>query len=210
MALHRKLDALMALCPDVAVISECADPHRLRTRGVTLPADMDMVWIGSNPDKGLGVFGFNGCRVQLDEAYNPRHRLIAPVRVSGSHDLNLLAVWAQNANDGIRRKDEIGPLRLSIEGYRSFLKGDQAVIAGDFNNHIYWDRPGWAINHQNTIDDLAQIGLVSGYHARWGIDCGEELHPTHYWRDRTKDGPRYHIDYIFLPSAWLGPPGHFK
>jgi exodeoxyribonuclease-3 len=25
--------------------------------------------------------------------------------------------------------------------------------------------------------------------------------PTLYWRDRTKDGPTYHIDYVFLPSS---------
>ena len=27
---------------------------------------------------------------------------------------------------------------------------------------------------------------------------------TLYWRDRKKDGPTYHIDYIFLPTQWLG------
>jgi exodeoxyribonuclease-3 len=28
--------------------------------------------------------------------------------------------------------------------------------------------------------------------------------PTLYWRDRTKDGPTYHIDYVFLPSHLVG------
>ena len=28
--------------------------------------------------------------------------------------------------------------------------------------------------------------------------------PTLYWRDRTKDGPTYHIDYVFLPTPWIG------
>ena len=33
---------------------------------------------------------------------------------------------------------------------------------------------------------------------------GAETVPTLYWRDRTKDGPTYHIDYVFLPSRWIG------
>ena len=28
--------------------------------------------------------------------------------------------------------------------------------------------------------------------------------PTLYWRDRKKDGPTYHIDYVFVPTQWLG------
>ena len=29
-----------------------------------------------------------------------------------------------------------------------------------------------------------------------------ETEPTLYWRDRLKDGPTYHIDYVFLPRDW--------
>ena len=45
---------------------------------------------------------------------------------------------------------------------------------------------------------------MSAYHARTGEVNGEETEPTHCWRDRKKDGPTYHIDYIFLPESWLG------
>ncbi|MEM7198351.1 MAG: endonuclease/exonuclease/phosphatase family protein, partial [Pseudomonadota bacterium] len=31
---------------------------------------------------------------------------------------------------------------------------------------------------------------------------GNEPHPTLYWRDRTQDGPTYHIDYVFIPKHW--------
>jgi len=24
-----------------------------------------------------------------------------------------------------------------------------------------------------------------------------------YWRDRTINGPRYHIDYYFIPDEWI-------
>ena len=49
-----------------------------------------------------------------------------------------------------------------------------------------------------------RLGLVSAYHAIRGEAHGPETVPTLYWRDRTKDGPTYHIDYVFLPVAWIG------
>ena len=45
------------------------------------------------------------------------------------------------------------------------------------------------------------FGLVSAYHAIRGETHGKESEPTLYWRDRTKDGPTYHIDYVFVPSV---------
>ena len=32
MALDRKIDALLALKPDIAIVAECAEPERLRIR----------------------------------------------------------------------------------------------------------------------------------------------------------------------------------
>ena len=55
MALHRKLDALRRLEPDIAVISECASPERLQALGVLDGISDDPIWIGDNPTKGLAV-----------------------------------------------------------------------------------------------------------------------------------------------------------
>jgi len=55
MALHRKVDALLALRPDIAVISECAEPIRLRTRSAHDWLENEPVWVGDNPSKGLAV-----------------------------------------------------------------------------------------------------------------------------------------------------------
>lgn len=202
MALHRKLAALLALRPDVAVIAECASPERLQDKlADALPGAP--VWIGANRDKGLAVFAFNGYRAALAAGYRRSVRFVAPVRIEGPFALNLLAVWAQNFSDGIRRKRQPGPLRLALtRDYRDFLADGPAIVAGDFNNNIFWDRPGYLINHAHTVELLARCGLVSAYHHARGEAQGAETEPTHYWRDRRKDGPTYHIDYVFLPRAW--------
>ena len=53
MALHRKLDALRRLRPDVAVVSECAKPQVVAERAGVENLGADSVWIGRNQHKGL-------------------------------------------------------------------------------------------------------------------------------------------------------------
>jgi exodeoxyribonuclease-3 len=203
MALHRKIDALLALRPDVAVISECAEPLRLRETSKSSWIETEPVWFGRNADKGLGVFAFNGYSVEYGQQTLPSLRYILPVRVTGRLRFNLLAVWAQNASAGVTRKRQVGPLRRSLTQYRAFLAEGPSVIAGDWNSNAIWDKPGWRINHMIKVDMLANMGLVSAYHALSEEAHGQETTPTHYWRDRRKDGPTYHIDFIFMPAAWL-------
>ncbi len=225
MALHRKAEALLALRPDIAVISECAEPARLRARSLGARSrgersggerslgdwfETEPVWIGDNLNKGLAVFGFNGYRPRLNDRYAPYLRYVAPVHVAGPVAFNLLAVWAQNFSAGITRKRQSGPLRRALSRYREFLSDAPVVIAGDWNNNVNWDRPGWRINHQTKVDMLARMGLVSAYHETTGEAQGAETTPTIYWRDRTRDGPTYHIDYIFLTRDLMDRVGGFE
>jgi len=203
MALHRKLDALRLLKPDIAVISECASPERLHALGALDGISGDPIWIGDNPTKGLAVLAFNGYRLSLAREFYPTLRHLAPVHVTAPVTCNLLAVWAQNVSGGNVRKRQAGPLRRGLAKYRSFLAEAPAIVAGDLNNNVIWHKPGYRINHGLSVAILESYGLVSAYHERMAERQGEESIPTLYWRDRKKDGPTYHIDYVFLPRAWL-------
>ena len=125
-------------------------------------------------------------------------------------EANLLAVWAQNASAGVTRKHQAGPLRRALTTYQDFLSAKQAVVAGDLNNNAIWDKPGWRINHMPMVAALEKIGLRSAYHEISGEPHGQETIPTHYWRDRRKDGPTYYLDYIFLPEPWFAAVRHFS
>jgi exodeoxyribonuclease III len=203
MALDRKIEVLLALKPDIAIVSECAEPDRLRFRRKPDWVESKPVWIGRNPHKGLAVFGFNGYAARIAEIYEPRFRYIAPVRISGPVDCNLLAVWAQNASAGITRKRQAGPLRRALAKYKEFISAGPGILAGDLNNNVIWDKPGWRNNHNLAVAALASLGLLSAYHEFHGEQQGGESRPTLYWRDRRKDGPTYHIDYVFLPDPWI-------
>jgi len=202
MALHRKLEALLRLGPDIAVVPECAAPELLLSRKLAL--DHPPLWIGRNRHKGLAVLAFNGYRLRLAEPYFPTLHWVAPVEISGPLRFNLLAVWAQNASAGVTRKRQPGPLRRALGKYRGFMAAAPAVVAGDLNSNVIWDRPGRLRNHAALVGILGGLGLESAYHALTGEAPGQETTPTLYWRDRRKDGPTYHIDYVFLPQRWIG------
>ena len=157
----------------------------------------------------MAVFTFNDYRARLSESYWPNLRYIAPVHISGPATFNLLAIWAQNASGGVMRKHQLGPLRRALSRYRGFLDEEPVVLAGDFNSNAIWDKPGWRINHMTMVEILRKRGLVSAYHATRGEVHGQESEPTIYWRDRRRDGPTYHIDYVFLPIAWLDSVNSF-
>jgi exodeoxyribonuclease-3 len=203
MALHRKFDAMLRLRPDIAIVCECAEPKRLQALAREFHVGPGTVWAGDNPNKGLAVFAFNGYAISLAAPFHATLRHVVPVRICGPVACNLLAVWAQNGSGGVSRKHQLGPLRRALTKYREFLTERPSIVAGDFNNNNYWHRPGWRINHANAVASLEKLGLASAYHALQREAQGQETVPTLYWRDRRKDGPTYHIDYVFLPAQWL-------
>ena len=91
MALHAKLPALAALRPDIAVISECATPEIVRRKAPLLMPG-SAVWVGQNPQKGLGILAFGEYQVTLDPAHDASLRFVAPVSVAGPRNFNLLGV----------------------------------------------------------------------------------------------------------------------
>jgi len=57
---------------------------------------------------------------------------------------------------------------------------------------------------------LESMNLHSVYHALHSERHGHESTPTLYWRDRKRDGPTYHIDYVFAPKTWLPSISEFQ
>jgi endonuclease/exonuclease/phosphatase family metal-dependent hydrolase len=88
-------------------------------------------------------------------------RHVAPVHVTGPVARNLLAVWAQNGSGGVSRKHQLGPLRRAHTKYKALLAERPTIVAGDFNNNVFWHRPGWRINHANELATLEKLGLAS-------------------------------------------------
>jgi hypothetical protein len=75
MGLSRKWSFLCDLKPDVAILPEV---------GKILPTPIDHgVWVGSNPNKGLGVVSFGPHTIARDCSYDDSLEWVAPIRVDG-------------------------------------------------------------------------------------------------------------------------------
>ena len=75
-------------------------------------------------------------------------------------------------------------------------------MAGDFNNNVRWDKGKKATNHAHTVAGLERLGLASAYHVGRGELHGKESLATLHGRDRKVDGPKYHVEYCFMPLEW--------
>jgi exodeoxyribonuclease III len=199
---HRKIAALLQLAPDVAIVQECADLDTLARRAPEF-APTSALWTGANPNRGLGVFSFGPYRLERAKDDDATITYALPTRVLGPSRFNLVALWSHYATTPVRVASP-GPTLQALRAHARLLTEHPAIMAGDLNNHVRWDKPGKASNHANTVTASAMLGLVSAYHTFYRIEQGAERHPTLYWRDRTLDGPTFHIDYVFVPKVTAG------
>ena len=200
-AFHKKAPHLLALEPDVAIVPECAAPEVI-SRKVASFSPTSSHWMGESGRKGLAVFTFGLYRARVHQSWDDKLLRVLPVEVDGPESFNLLAIWAYHPPKRTRPNDYVGPTIQALSHYRGFLEARDSVVVGDFNNHIRWDRPGKPNNHSNAVATLKDsFGLVSAYHSLARCEHGAEPDPTHWWQWR-EDQP-YHIDYCFIPQAWL-------
>ena len=199
MALGRKWPALMALRPDVAIVPECARPDVKPPWRHDGDASRSMRWTGHNPNKGLGVFTFGDWTLDVEGGPVDDAEHFLNLTVRGPAEIDLLAVWSVYKPED-RIKAQRGATHRALDATVARSGRRPLIVAGDFNHHLRWDRPGHASNHAGLVDRLADLGLKSAFHAARGVEQGGETEPTLYWKLRNKDGPSYHVDYIFIPS----------
>jgi exodeoxyribonuclease-3 len=183
-------------------VQECADLDTLARKAPEF-APTSALWTGANSNRGLGVFSFGPYRLERAGRDDATITYALPARVLGPSRFNLVALWSHYATTPVRVASP-GPTLRALRTHARLLTEHPAIMAGDLNNHIRWDKPGKASNHANTVTASAMLGLVSAYHTFYRIEQGAERHPTLYWRDRTRDGPTFHIDYVFVPKVTAG------
>lgn len=196
MAFRKKAALILAHEPDILIVPECEHPDKLKfDDGVKKPTDM--LWFGSNPNKGLGIFSYSNFTFRLMRNHNPHLKMIVPIAVKGgSLDFTLYAVWANNPADPDGQYVE--QVWKALLHYDKKLRSKQTMLAGDFNSNTIWDRKYREGNHSNVVKRLEEKGIFSCYHLHHRQIQGKEAHPTFYLY-RHKDKP-YHLDYCFASA----------
>lgn len=183
----KKRAALAELAPDVAILQEANG-----TAGL-LPGDL---WHGSNARTGISILTGDKHAVTVDTIDDASIWSIAPLRIRGSHDFNLLAVWTRPETGGY-----VKSLWDALDCYGDFLRERPCIVIGDFNANAIWDKPRGAVDFSRLAQRLErEFGLKSAYHSFFDEKFGEETRATHYFQWKA-DRP-FHIDYCFVPKGW--------
>jgi exodeoxyribonuclease III len=199
MAFRKKTEPVLALKPDILIIPECEHPSKFLLKDdVFKPTDT--IWLGTNQNKGLGIFSFSNSRFRIADVHNENLRMIAPIEVTGGDfDFNLFAIWAHNPHDP--EGQYIEQVYKAAHFYSSLLTERQTLLIGDFNSNTIWDKKHKQNNHSNLVRILEDKGISSLYHLFYKQAQGKEQHPTYYMY-RHKDRP-YHIDYCFASTVFI-------
>jgi exonuclease III len=188
-ALHKKLQTLLALGPDIAVIQECAEVDRWRTPDVS-----DALWCGANRSKGLAVAAFRGLTLQSLDLPVADLSYFIPTKILGPIEFGLLGVWTKpGAGLGYT-----GQIAAAIERCHNLLVQQPCVVAGDWNSNAIFPFDRNTDRHLQLVDAMDLLGMTSAYHAWHQCPQGREWHTTH----RHSLGNYFHIDYCFVPHAW--------
>ncbi len=168
---------LVDLAADAAVLCEvtAADAERLGAHRAA----------GDASPRGVAVWARAGLApVELAEP------CVAAAHVAGL-DATLVGAWPV-VRPGSGRGGY--PAQLASAIRRIAALDGPVVLGGDFNATLC-ARGADAANRAA----LADLGLVSAYHAFHGVAHGAE--PAHTYR-HGPDGGLWHIDFCFVPAAW--------
>lgn len=185
--------------PDIVVIPECEHTERLKFPSAEI-IPTDIIWHGTNINKGLGILSFGNYRLKLLDEHNDNFRTILPISVTGGEkDFTLFGIWAHNPAD--KPNQYIGQVWKALHHYESLLNDTSTILIGDFNSNTIWDKPRREGNHSTVVQKLAAKGIQSTYHHYFNLSQSKEEHPT-FLLYRHKNKP-YHLDYCFASTDFM-------
>ena len=180
---------------DVYVVQECEDPDQVKDAAYQAWC-ANHLWTGTSKHKGLGVFSSSELTLQAVPMDLSPLELFLPCVVDG--DWPLLATWTKQTNSP--NFQYIGQLWKFLQRHRDFLRHPGAMLVGDLNSNVIWDKRARWWNHSDVVRELEDLGLQSCYHRHFSERQGQELQPTFYLHGKPEKP--YHIDYGFAGPQW--------
>lgn len=198
-AFRKKNDKILALNPDILIVTECESEEKLEFGKLTEKPN-DFFWYGEK-HKGIGVFSYCDYKIELLKEFNPKFRYIIPLKIYDKESSFLLfAIWAK---DNIENPETgyITQVWLALD-YYSRLLNLNSIFIGDFNSNQIWDNKHKVnYNHTAVVEFFKSNDIFSLYHEKNEIAHGKETeHTFHMYRKIEKP---YHIDYCFASSEIL-------
>jgi len=191
-ALRNKFHNLLEFEADIYIIQECENPKETHHKEYIEWAK-NHLWIGSNKNKGLGIFASENLVIESLDWSNTftDHTVKYFLPCIVNNDFHLLGVWTHQNNSP--NFGYIGQFWKYIQVNKHNL--NKIIIAGDFNSNTIWDQWDRWWNHSDVVRILQELGISSLYHKYFLEEQGKESKPTFFLHRRLQRP--YHIDYVF-------------
>lgn len=178
-----------ALAPDIVFLQEI-----LPTESLPLMGQFVSRRVGPQKGIALGSLNANYQLVELEARAGAGLGSIAAA-VSGPTSFNVLGIWSQAPS-------YVDYVMRAIAAYADVLRSGPSVVMGDLNSGSDLTRAQPSSKgHSRIVSALAELGLVSAYHAFHHIKHGHESHAT--YRHQFKATQPWHIDFCFVPRNWV-------
>ena len=187
-SISTRLSQLAAYSPHVVFLQECDPGKTLRPTGQTCSRRINRM-------KGIALVApSSGYRCAGLRPRTAAGRATIAAAVTGRVSFTALGIWAQGA-------DYVGDVLRTLAAHAGLLRRGPSVVMGDFNSGTKLaDKRSLNRGHQQIVDELTTLGLVSAYHAFHRLEHGQETHPT-YFHQFNPSRP-WHIDFCFVPEPW--------
>lgn len=183
---------------DIIVIQECEDPDLTNDLKYKV-FSRNHIWLGSNKNKGLGIFAKESLYIEKlhwSNIFNNHEvKYFLPIQINNF--LKLVAVWAHGADSPTF--GYIGQLWKYLQINKDQIR--DTIFIGDFNSNRIWDSWDRWWNHTDVVEILRLENIESLYHSSFKELHGEESLKT-FFMNRIEQ-KSYHIDYCFLPNKFI-------
>lgn len=200
-AFRKKYHLLDEFKADVLVIQECENPESSKVEKYK-EWSKNYIWHGENKNKGLAVFIRSDVVCEKLDWHDDNLKYFIPCKIN--EEITLIATWCHGANSPTF--GYIGQLWKYMQLHKS--KFSKAIIAGDFNSNVKWDKWDRWWNHSDVVRELAELKIKSLYHRFYNENAGQETKPTFYHRKNLEKS--YHIDYIFVSDMIVKEINSFR
>ena len=187
-SLSTRLSELAEHSPDIVFLQECLPAE-------TLPLAGQFFARRIGPQKGIALGSLNR-EYRLEEMDSRAHsgRAVIAATVTGPVSFNVIGIWSQGPH-------YVDDLMRTLNAYADLLTKSPSVVMGDLNSGTCLNRSrSPSKGHSRVVGALADLGLVSAYHALHDVGHGQEAHAT--YRHQFKASQPWHIDFCFVPSNW--------
>ena len=192
----KKIDKILELNPDIAVIQECESLEKLRAFCKDkLP--LKSFWFGGfYPHKGIGVFFHKDYQI-LSKKYDILIEFVIPMKVRSDFDFYLFPIWAMPPIGEDKGRSYTHQIEKTIKKYEDILKNNPSILTGDYNTPNIEEpveKSGF-----NVVESFRKLEVFSAYHEYFKKGYGEHSHNTFYQHRKTD--VKHMLDYCFASKA---------